>query len=479
MLKQQQNLRQQQRLTPQQIQVIKMLEYPTVELEERIREEIVNNPALEVGEKQEEPQNEEKDNLTQEDLKWDYNDDDEDSAPDYRFYINNRSTDNNNYQNEQTYTQDLGEYLIEQLHTLNIPASTRQLAEYIIGNLDSNGYIHRSDDEILDDMAMTIGIAVNQPQLSEAFAIVQSLEPAGVGAHNLQESLLIQLRQSPKPNHITSQAITVVDKHFDALGRHQYDSICRKMNITGDELNEIIGEIQRLNPNPGSNYGSAADTIKQTITPDFIVEINGNDLIVSLNNGNIPELHVSPEYNNMVRDYNANPSNQNREMREAIQFAKQKIDAAQWFIDSIRQRNNTLLSTMKAIVQLQRNYFLTGDEKQLKPMRLKDIADIVDYEISTISRVSNSKYVDTIWGIFPLKHFFSDGITIANGEEISNREIKQRVQEIIDGEDKSNPITDDQIAATLTSEGYNIARRTVAKYREQLLIPTARMRRKI
>ena len=482
----------QQKLSPQQIQVIKMLEYPSIELEERIREEMVENPALEI--ETEVPEENTYDDMREEErpsvddleLAWigDGDDfEDRDEIPGYRLHINNHSVNDSTFRREQSNRQDLGEFLLEQLHTLNLTPRERQIGEYLIGNVDSNGYIRREVESLADDFAASQGIAVDDDEVNQGLDIIQSLEPAGVGAFDLQECLSIQLatkrREANHPDEVLNLAINIVDRNFDMLANKQYDAMLRKFNVDRKLLEQTIDLIKHLNPNPGANFGSAADTISQTITPDFVVEnINGN-ILVALNNGNIPELRISDDFYQMVQDYSGNAKNQTKENKEALQFAKQKIDSARWFIDSIQQRNNTLLQTMQTIVDFQELYFRTGDERNLRPMRLKDVADKVGFDISTISRVSNSKYVETEWGVIPLKYFFSESMNTTDGEEISSKEIKTIIKETIGAEDKKSPITDDTLTEILNQKGYKIARRTVAKYREQLNIPVARLRREL
>ena len=482
----------QQKLSPQQIQVIKMLEYPSIELEERIREELVENPALEI--ETEVPEENTYDDMRDEErpsaddleLAWigDGDDfEDRDEIPDYRLHINNHSVNDSTYRREQSNGQDLGEFLLEQLHTLNLSPRERQIGEYLIGNVDSNGYIRREIESLADDFAASQGVAVDDDEINRGLDIIQSLEPCGVGAFDLQECLSIQLvakrREANHPEEVLNLAINIVDRNFDMLANKQYDAMMRKFNVDRKLLEQTIDLIKHLNPNPGANFGSGADTISQTITPDFVVEnVNGN-LFVALNNGNIPELRISDDFHQMVQDYSGNAKNQTKENKEALQFAKQKIDSARWFIDSIKQRNNTLLQTMQTIVNFQELYFRTGDERNLRPMRLKDVADKVGFDISTISRVSNSKYVETEWGVIPLKYFFSESMSTTDGEEISSKEIKTIIKETIGAEDKKSPITDDTLTEILNQKGYKIARRTVAKYREQLNIPVARLRREL
>jgi RNA polymerase sigma-54 factor len=483
----------QQKLSPMQIQVIKMLEYPSIELEERIREEMVENPALEIDtevqgddtydEIREDGVRQSADDL---ELAWigDGDDfEDRDEIPGYRLHINNYSADDSTYHREQSNGQDLSDFLLEQLHTLTLSPRERQIGEYLIGNVDSNGYIRREVENLADDFAASFGVVVDDDEINHGLDIIQSLEPCGVGAFDLQECLSIQLvakrREANHPEDVLILAFNIVDRNFDMLARKQYDAMMRKFNVSRDLLEEAIALIKHLNPNPGANFGNGADTISQTITSDFVVEnVNGN-IFVSLNNSNIPELRISDDFYQMVKDYSGNIKNQTKENKEALQFAKQKIDSARWFIDSIQQRNNTLLQTMQTIVDFQELYFRTGDERNLRPMRLKDVADKVGYDISTISRVSNSKYVETEWGIIPLKYFFSESMTTIDGEEISSKEIKTIIKETINVEDKKSPITDDILTEILNQKGYKIARRTVAKYREQLNIPIARLRREL
>lgn len=486
------NTKLQQKLSPVQIQVIKMLEYPSVELEERIREEMVENPALEIDvdeikdDTYEDTREEERPSA--DDLEWAWNGDgedydDRDDIPDYRLRVNNYSVDDSTYRREQSNGQDLGDYLREQLLTISLTQREQQIGEYLIGNVDDSGYIRREIESLADDFAATQGVTVSDDEINHMLDVIQTFEPIGVGAFDLQECLYIQLlakrRENNNSDKVLSIAITIVERNFDMLARKQYDALMRKLNIGKDLLEEALAVIKHLNPNPGANFGSSAYTITQTITPDFIVENQNGKLVVVLNNGNIPELRISDDYYQMVQEFVGNVKNQNKDMREAIQFARQKIESARLFIDSIKQRNNTLLQTMRTIVDFQEQYFLSGDERNLRPMRLKDVADRVGFDISTISRVSNSKYVETEWGVLPLKYFFSESMVTAEGEEISSKEIKTIIKETITIEDKQNPITDDALTEILNQKGYKIARRTVAKYREQLNIPVARLRREL
>ena len=329
-----------------------------------------------------------------------------------------------------------------------------------------------------DDLAFQFGVNASDNDMRTALEAVQNLDPAGIAARNLQECLLLQLKRRPQTID-TTRAITIVEKHFEQFSKKQYETLAKRLNISDDEMKNVVAEIRRLNPKPGNAYATAAELMQAQITPDFIVENDNGRLLVSLNNVNVPDLRVSKEYTDMVNEYVGNKANQTRQMHDAITFAKQKIDAARWFIDALQQRNVTLLKTMNAIVEHQREYFIDGDETKLRPMKLKDIAEQVGYDISTISRVSNSKYVQTNFGIFPLKHFFVETMQTSDGSETSNRAIKTIIANLVAGEDPRNPINDDQLTEYLQKSGYIIARRTVAKYREQLGIQVARLRKEL
>lgn len=482
MLNLQQNIKLQQKLSPQQIQIIKLLEYPVVEFEERIREEMEANPALEEGRDESEmDENFEAVNekATSNDELSDGYDDyaEDDDIPDYRLNIYNSSPVDNHdavpFSGEKTFQ----EHLEDQLQELETDPKTMQLARYLIGNIDEDGYLRRETEAMVDDLAFQMGISVTDSEMENALKLVQTLEPIGIGARSLQECLSLQLHHKT-PTKKIELAIKIIDDFFEKFTKRQYEQITIALEISEEELKQAISEIVKLNPKPGNAFAASAETLAQRITPDFLVENNNGILSVSLNNGDLPELHVSRSYKNMVKDFLSSKKNQTQAAKNALAFAKQKIDAAVWFIDAIKQRHTTLLKTMEAIVKFQYNYFLEGDDMRLKPMKLKDIAEITGYDISTISRVSNSKYVQTEFGIFPLKHFFSDSMPTEWGEEVSNKEIKQIVLELVENEDKNNPISDDDLTEYLLDKGYLIARRTVAKYREQLSIPTARARQK-
>ena len=479
MLKQQLQLKLQQRLSPAQIQVIKMLEIPTLELEERIRQEIEENPALEEGVEKSDDSDE------QDDFNEDFDTNDtpdfeeymaDDDIPDYKLIANNSSRDDKHEDIPFSAGLTFHEFLSDQVGLLQLTDRERSLMDYIIGNIDEEGYLRRSPESMVDDIVFQAGVETTDEEMKRLVREVQQFDPAGVGAINLQECLILQLeRREQTPDVINARKI--ITNFFEEFSKKHYDRIIRAMAITEVELKEALNQIVKLNPKPGNAWsGNVLEKTFSAIVPDFIIENDEGTLTVQLNNSNVPELRVSSTYNEMFRDFTSNKENQSREMKDAVMFAKQKIDAARWFIDAIKQRQQTLIATMTAIVDYQREFFIEGDETYLKPMVLKDIADITGYDISTISRVSSSKYAQTEFGIFPVKFFFSETMLNDSGEEISTREIRKIMQECIDEEDKRAPINDDKLAEMLKEKGYNIARRTVAKYREQLNIPVARLR---
>lgn len=484
MLKQQLQQKLQQKLSPQQIQVIKMLEIPTLELEERIRQELEENPALEEGhevaeENVDDFQQEDVNDVseTTEELDWENYIDDEDDIPNYKLYANNSSPDDKHEEIPFAAKDTFREHLLEQLNVQIFDNKIKSLAEYIIGNIDDEGYLRRPIESMIDDIAFQSGLLIDEKEMLSALKIVQSFDPAGVGALSLQECLLLQIKQREK-NPQQQLAQTIIERFFDEFTKKQYNKIAKRLNLSNEELGKAIDEILKLNPKPGNVWNSGGECASQTIIPDFTVSSENGRLQIVLNNQNIPELRISTVYSNMIQDYAGNKKNQTSEMKEAVVFAKQKIDSARWFIDSIKQRNLTLIATMEAIVKYQQQFFLSGNESDLKPMILKDISDISGFDMSTISRVSNSKYVQTEFGVFPLKYFFSETMKTEDGTEISNKEIMHILQEIISEEDKQNPITDDKLKEELQERGYIIARRTIAKYREKLGIPVARLRKK-
>ena len=483
MLRQQLQQKLQQKLSPAQIQVIKMLEIPTLELESRIRQEIEENPVLEEGSETSEQEEEEDLNLGNEnDSTDDFDLNDymsDDDIPDYKLISNNASRDDKHEDIPFSAGFTFHEYLAGQVGLLHLNEHERKLVEYIIGNIDEEGYLRRDAESMVDDIVFQAGIQTNDDEMKRLIKFVHQFDPAGVGAVNLQECLQLQLERR-EPTETIKNARRIINDFFEEFSKKHYDKIIRAMNLTEESLKDSLNEITRLNPKPGNAWsGNVLERSFSTIVPDFIIENDNGVLTVQLNNSNVPDLRVNSTYNDMFEDYSNNKSNQTREMKDAVMFVKQKIDSARWFINAIKQRHQTLLTTMSAIIDFQHDFFIEGDEMFLRPMVLKDIADITGYDISTISRVSNSKYVQTEFGIFPVKYFFSESMINDSGEEISTREIKKIMQECIEDEDKRTPLNDDRLVEVLKEKGYLIARRTVAKYREQLNIPVARLRKEI
>ena len=483
MLKQQLQQKLQQKLSPAQIQVIKMLEVPTLELEERIRQELEENPALEEG-AESDKESEEMDDLNIDDggNNDDIDVDDymmDDDIPDYKLKTNNSSKDDKYEDIPFSAGMTFHEFLVDQIGLLQLSHHERQLTEYVIGNIDEEGYLRRTPEAMVDDIVFHAGIETTDNEMMRIIHLVRQLDPAGVGASNLQECLLLQLERK-NASQAVQLALQVIKEYFEEFSKKHYDKIQRGLNMDDTLMKHVLNEIIHLNPKPGNAWGgNILEKSMTAIVPDFLLENDEGILTVSLNNSNIPELRVSTTYNELFQDYAASKQNQSREMKEAVMFVKQKIDSARWFIDAIKQRQQTLLTTMMAIVQFQKEFFIEGDDTYMKPMILKDIADRTGYDISTISRVSNSKYIQTEFGIFPVKYFFSESMTNDSGEEVSTREIKKILQDCIDNENKRKPWNDETLAEVLKTKGYVVARRTVAKYREQLNIPVARLRKEI
>lgn len=483
-LKQQLQLKQQQKLSPMQMQVIKLTELPVLELEERIKQELEENPALEEGlepndnsEYDDEYGSEDDTNISQEDLTLgDYMNEDE--IPDYQLRDNNRQGVGKQEEIPFSVAASLHEYLIEQLGECELNDENQKVAEYIIGNIDESGYLDRSLSAISDDLIFQQNIDIPVSRLEEILKVIQDFEPAGIAARNLQECLLLQLGRKDK-SEIVDYAINIITNLFDEFTKRHYDKIIRQLNIDEEILKEVIQEITTLNPKPGNNWGDSLSITLSTIVPDFTIDSYGGELFLSLNNRNIPDLRVSREYSELFKGFSDNKESMSVDSKNTVLFVKQKLDSARWFIDAIKQRQDTLQRTMQAIMDMQYDFFLTGDESQLKPMILKDVAQRTGYDISTISRVSNSKYVQTSFGIYPLKYFFSESMQTDTGEEISSREVKAILKECIENEDKKKPLTDDKLSEILNERGYIIARRTVAKYREQMNLPVARLRKEI
>ena len=482
MLKQYLNLKLSQKLSPQQIQLMKLIQLPTQAFEQRLLEEMNENPALETGS--------DEDELMDHDEFDDYDDTDSeeigdinideylssDETPDYKTQVNNYSEDEEERESPLVAPISFHQDLINQLNTFILSDSEREIAEFLVGSIDDIGYIRRSVPDMVDDMAFTQGIYTDEKTVDNMLHIIHELEPSGVGARDLQECLLLQLKHKT-PTEYVALAIDIVENQFDAFTKKHYDKLLQKYSVSNEQLKTAIHEIEKLNPKPGGSF-TGSNKITEHVVPDFMIRIEEDELVLNLNGRNAPSLHVSKEYQEMMQTYKSSRDKSNAQ-KDAVQFIKQKLDSAKWFIDAIKQRQETLYVTMNAIMHYQQEYFLEGDETKLKPMILKDIADLVGLDISTISRVANSKYVETPYGTKLIKEFFSEAMKNDQGEEVSTLEIKKILKNVIEEEDKHKPLPDDQLAELLKEKGYPIARRTIAKYREQLDIPVARMRKKI
>lgn len=513
MLRQNLSHKQIQKLSPQQIQLMKLLQVPTVMLEQRIQEELEANPALEDSkddlnqEDEEAPaddfiddedyaeKNDKDDDINEEaerqednsleDYLEDYMNDDE---PSYKYEVNNHSADDEDKTIPIALESSFHEHMERQLGLLSLEEEDEKIAEQIIGSIDQDGYLRREPMAITDDLAFAHNLIVSEEDVLRILKKVQTFEPAGIGAQNLQECLMLQIERKILSRDVTENyseedvkylqlAHTIVDKYFEEFSKKHYNKLLRQLSLFRDDLRLATEEILKLNPKPGTVYAPSSSMKKQYIVPDFIIETKNGELELSLNNRNAPELRVNNQYKEMLSAYSADKKN--KVQREAAMFVKQKIDAARWFIDAIKQRQNTMMKTMYTIMQYQYDFFLTGDEKRLRPMILKDIAEITGLDISTVSRVANSKYVQTEFGTKRLKDFFSESLQTTSGEEVSTREVKKILMEIISTENKRKPFSDEKLKNMLQAKGYNIARRTVAKYREQLSIPVARLRKEI
>ncbi len=473
-----------QKLSPLQIQVIKLLEIPTAQLEQRIKEELEENPVLEYGSDFESDDDYDGDS----DSKESEMDKDElsiddyinnDDIPAYRLQAKNYSKDDKNEDIPFSVGTSFHENLTGQLGLRDLTNRQLVIAEYVIGNIDEDGYLRREVDEIVDDIAFMQNMEIAAEEVEEVIKVIHDFDPAGVGARDLRECLLLQLERKNGDSPAQKNALEIIRDYFEEFTRKHFEKIARRMDLVDGELKDAIDEILKLNPKPGGSLSNPLHKTVQHIIPDFILEYEDGEFQLSLNSRNLPELRISNTYSEMLNEYQVNRKNQSREQKEAVMFVKQKLDSAKWFIDAIRQRQNTLLLVMEAILDYQREYFVEGDETRLRPMILKDIAERTNLDISTVSRVSNSKYIQTHFGIFPLKYFFSEGLQTDTGEEVSTREIKKILEECIAAEDKLRPLTDEKLVQILREKSYNIARRTVAKYREQLNIPVARLRKEL
>ena len=485
MLKQHLQFKLSQKLSPQQIQLMKLIQLPTLAFEQRLKQELEENPALESGKEESAASDDtyddtyegdvEGDSINTEDINIDeYLSDDE--VPDYRTRTSNYSADDEEKQIPYAAGISFNQYLLNQLNTVQLDDQQWAIAEFLVGSVDESGYIRRPVSDIMDDLAFTQNVFAEEQTIEEVLAIVQELDPPGVAARSLDECLILQLERKEKTSS-TDLAIDILERSFDQFTKKHYKKLLQKHNIGEEELRDAISEIEKLNPKPGGSYSGNTKIIEH-IVPDFTIRIVEGELELSLNGRNAPELHISKEYSNMLEGYKQSKE-KSKSQKDAVLFIKQKLDAAKWFIDAIKQRQQTLFITMNAIMQYQKEYFLSGDERKLRPMILKDIADAIDMDVSTVSRVANSKYVDTPYGTKLIKEYFSEAMKNVQGEDVSTKEIKKILENVIKEEEKKKPLTDDKLASILKEKGYPIARRTVAKYREQLGIPVARLRKQI
>ncbi|MBT5151281.1 MAG: RNA polymerase factor sigma-54 [Flavobacteriales bacterium] len=480
MLKQTLAQKLQQKLSPQQIQLMKLVQLPTQSLEARIKQEIEENPALQEGKEKAEDtfENDASDERevrdSMEEINWDdYLGDDD--TPDYRTKANNYSADDELYEAPVIVSESFHDSLISQLRLRDLNTEELDLATYLVGTIDDDGLLRRELIDIVDDLAFSQGVFTEEKELERLLGVIQDLDPPGVGGRDLRECLMLQLERK-RPSFKVNLALSILDDHFDSFVKRHYQKLMDRLGVNEDELRDAIEEIGRLNPKPGGSSNLSRPT--ENVIPDYNLEIVDDELELTLNGRNAPELSLSRQYRDMLEHYKASKE-KNKAEKEAALFVKQKLDSAKWFIDAIVQRQQTLMLTMQSILNYQRDYFLTGDERKLRPMILKDIAEEIGMDISTVSRVASNKYIQTPYGTFLIKRFFSESMTNADGEEVSTREIKKILEDTLSEEDKRKPLTDDALAKILKEKGYPIARRTVAKYREQLDIPVARMRKEL
>ncbi|WP_153800978.1 RNA polymerase factor sigma-54 [Foetidibacter luteolus] len=484
-----------QKLSPQQIQLMKLLQIPTANLEERIKEELEENPALEMSdenhedsfseEMQDEFTSKEEDEYEKDGSEDDYGNldiseyvsDSDDEVGDYKLRDDNYPEADDNKTIPFRIEDSFHEHLLNQLGMLSLDEKSFKIAEQIVGSIDDDGYLRREISSISDDLAFRQNIMAADEEIESIIKQIQQFDPPGICARDLQECLLLQLKRQVVEGKDVALAILVLEKYFEEFTKKHYEKIQRGLNLTDDDLKDVITAIIRLNPKPGGNMGEI-NKAESYIVPDFFILNNNGKLELTLNSRNAPDLRISEGYRDMLKDYDRG-SKKDKRQKEAVLFIKQKIDSAKWFIDMIKQRQHTLLSTMDAIMNYQREFFLTGDETSLRPMILKDIAEITGLDISTVSRVANSKFVQTEFGTYRLKFFFSESLSTESGEEVSTREVKKILSDLIEGEDKLKPLSDERLTELLQEKGYNIARRTVAKYREQLNIPVARLRKEL
>ena len=483
MIKQSLQQKQLQKMSPLQIQVIKLLEIPSAQLEQRIKEEMEVNPLLESSEEIHDIYSEDTQINEKETNEDDFSIDEyikNDNIPSYKLQTNNYSKEMKNEEIPFSTGTTFHENLIAQLDLRTLDDKQKTIAEQIIGNIDEDGYLRRQVEEIVDDLAFRQSIEVEEQEVAEVLTIIQDFDPPGVAATSLQECLLLQIERKGKTTPELENAHNILENNFTLFTRKHYDKLKKRLLINNSELKKAIDEILRLNPKPGSSYSNPLNKSNHTIIPDFILEIDDNNRFnLTLNNLNVPELRINKTYSNILEEYQTNKKNRTRQQKETVIFVKQKLDSAKWFIDAVKQRKDTLMNVMSAILEYQQAYFIEGDETKLRPMILKDISEKTNLDISTVSRVSSSKYIQTHFGILSLKYFFSEKIQTESGEEVSTREIKKILENCIANEDKNRPLTDEKLTDILKEKSYNIARRTIAKYREQLGIPVARLRKEL
>ncbi|MGM9738574.1 MAG: RNA polymerase factor sigma-54 [Candidatus Cryptobacteroides sp.] len=472
MLKQELSLKQVQKLSPLQIQTIKLIELPVQELEQRIRKELEENPVLddnapESNDDSDDDQQPREISLSE--IKED------DSIPDYRLRVNNYGKDERPQYNTFSVKESFTQSLMEQLGFRNLNEHQYNVAAFIIGSLDDDGYLRRDLDSLVDDLAFRMNITTDENEILDMLHIIQEFDPPGIGARDLRECLLIQLK-SLKQTKEVEDAEKIVENYFQEFSNKHFQKIMTRLGLSESEMKAAMAKIVKLNPSPGGQIDDSYNDQAQQIVPDFVLDMEDGELKLSMPRFSIPEIRINKKYADLLMEA---ASSSERQKKEAATFVKQKMDSAKWFVEALKQRHNTLLSTMQAIVDYQRDYFMDGDESNLKPMVLKDIAAKTGFDISTISRVVNSKYIETHFGIFPLKYFFSEGLENQQGEEVSTRELKKVLQECVDKEDKHKPLTDDQLVTIMNEKGYKVARRTIAKYRDQLGIPKARLRKEL
>jgi len=472
MLNQKLQLKLSQKLSPQQIQLMKLIQLTTAELEQKIENEIEENPALEQGIDQSESEVDNYDNDL-ENNEVDVDDFLSDEPDNYNSYYSNQE-ENNNFQTKSSLS--FHQFLDNQSRNLILNEFEKPLCEFLIGSIDESGYLRREIEDIIDDLAFTQNIVTSKNEILKVLKKIQDLDPPGVGARSLRECLLIQLKKKDNSKESIKNSIDIIENEFESFSKKKFSYLIEKLNLSDQKLKDSIEEISKLNPKPGGSISS--DFSNNTIVPDFILSIQDGNLIVELNKRNLPELRLSPSYKNILQGYKDDPK-KTKSQTQTVQFLKQKLESAKWFIEAVEQRYQTLFQTVSAIVNFQKEYFMTGEEKNLKPMILKDIAEIINMDISTISRVANSKYIDTPYGIKLLKSYFSEGIINSDGDEVSTIEIKKILKEVINLEDKSKPLSDIELSQKLSEKGYKVARRTISKYRDQLEISVARLRKEL